>query len=45
MKFDLRKEAQRGNDLLEQVRGDMEQVKKELAEMETKLPGFSLNSI
>ena len=40
MKFDLRKEAQRGNDLLGQVRGDMEQVKKELAEMETKLPGL-----
>ena len=40
MKSDLKEETQQVNEVLAQVRGEMEQAKKELADLEAKLPKF-----
>jgi ElaB/YqjD/DUF883 family membrane-anchored ribosome-binding protein len=40
MKSDLKEETQQVNEVLAQVRGEMEKAKKELADLEAKLPKF-----
>ena len=40
MKSDLKEETRQVNEVLAQVRGEMEQAKKELADLEAKLPKF-----